>query len=151
MNFEHKFNRYLELKLLESKQKLNTEILKNELNSLFRELYPIYLIAKPKTGTNSNITFEQWILKEKSQHDEINNLLLEADKLLDNDISKSKKSNTWTIIFWIVTVLCILQYLFIALPRLSQTENVGLAYYIGSLIPNALIILLFWYIKNKKK
>lgn len=59
------------------------------------------------------------------------------------------KNSTWTVVFWIVTILCILQYLFIALPKLTQNPNANGAYYFGSLLPNAIIILIFWLIKRK--
>lgn len=59
-----------------------------------------------------------------------------------------KKNSTWTIIFWIVTILCILQFLFIRLPQIMETPNITGSYILGSLISNALIILVFWLIKN---
>ncbi|TWP23170.1 hypothetical protein ETU10_08730 [Apibacter muscae] len=64
---------------------------------------------------------------------------------------KNNKNSTWTIVFWIVTIICILQYLFIALPRLTETPNVTGAYYFGSLLPNSVIIFIFWLIKTKAK
>jgi len=62
----------------------------------------------------------------------------------------NKQDNGWTLTFWIVTVLCIIQYLFITLPRISQTANVGVGFYLGSLLPNAIIILIFWRLKKKR-
>lgn len=62
---------------------------------------------------------------------------------------KNNKTSTWTIVFWIVTTLCILQYMFLALPRLTQNPNATGVYYLGSLLPNAIIIFIFWLIKRK--
>lgn len=62
---------------------------------------------------------------------------------------KINKNSTWIVVFWIVTILCIFQYLFMALPRLSQNPNTTGSYYLGSLIPNAIIIFIFWLIKRK--
>lgn len=61
----------------------------------------------------------------------------------------NNKNSTWTVIFWAVTTLCVLQYLFMTLPRLSQIPNATGAYYFGSLVPNAIIIFIFWIIKQK--
>lgn len=61
-----------------------------------------------------------------------------------------KKSSTWTTIFWVVTILCILQYVFMTIPRISSNpNNANGAYILGSLLPNALIIFIFWLIKRK--
>jgi len=62
-----------------------------------------------------------------------------------------KKSSTWTTIFWIVVIICALQYVFMTVPRIMQTSNVTGTYILGSLIPNALIILVFWLIKRKSE
>ncbi|MDR6406107.1 preprotein translocase subunit YajC [Chryseobacterium ginsenosidimutans] len=62
-----------------------------------------------------------------------------------------KKSSTWKTVFWIVTILCILQFLFIRLPQIRETPNVTGTYILGSLIPNGLIILIFWFIKRKSE
>ena len=58
-----------------------------------------------------------------------------------------KKNSIWTFVFWIVVVICVLQYIFMSLPRVSENPNPG--YVIGSLIPNAIIIFIFWLIKRK--
>ncbi len=59
------------------------------------------------------------------------------------------KSNIWTNVFYVVVVLCVLQYIFLALPIISKEENVGLGFYLGSLLPNTIIIFIFWLIKSK--
>ncbi len=57
------------------------------------------------------------------------------------------KNSIWTSVFWIVVVICVLQYAFMSLPMVS--ENPDPAYVFGSLIPNGIIIFIFWLIKRK--
>lgn len=61
---------------------------------------------------------------------------------------ENKRTSIWTVIFWIVTVLCVLQYLLLGLPKLSQNPNATGAYYLGGMLPNTFIILIFWFIKR---
>ncbi len=63
----------------------------------------------------------------------------------------NKKSTVWTTVFWIVLVLCILQYLFMTLPNITKVEGGGLGLFIGSLLPNSIIVLIFWFIKNRSE
>lgn len=58
-----------------------------------------------------------------------------------------KKNSIWTSVFWIVVILCILQYIFMSLPLVS--ENPHPAYIMGSMLPNGIIIFIFWLIKRK--
>ena len=60
-----------------------------------------------------------------------------------------KKNSTWTIVFWIVTALALLQFVFFRLPQIQDDPNADGAYVFGSIIPNAIIILIFWLIKRK--
>ena len=62
---------------------------------------------------------------------------------------ENRKNKTWVIVFWIVTTICILQYLFIALPTISRIPNVSGAFYFGSLLPNLIIVFIFWLIKRR--
>ncbi len=59
-----------------------------------------------------------------------------------------KEHKGWTVTFWIVTIICIMQYLLLVFPRLSKIDNIGAGVIIGSLIPNLIIILIFGLIKR---
>ena len=59
-----------------------------------------------------------------------------------------KEHKGWTVTFWIVTIICIMHYLLMVFPRVSNMENVGAGVIIGSLIPNLIIILIFGLIKK---
>ena len=61
----------------------------------------------------------------------------------------NKKNSKWTIVFWLVTGLAILQYIFIMVPRIQDNPDADGAYILGSIIPNAIIIFIFWMIKRK--
>jgi hypothetical protein len=64
---------------------------------------------------------------------------------------KQEKSTVWTTIFYVVLIICILQYLFFALPRIANSPNAGFAMLLGSLLPNSIIVLIFWFIKSKSE
>lgn len=61
------------------------------------------------------------------------------------------KTTTWTIVFWIVLVLCSMQYLFLTLPNITKVEGGGLGLFIGSITPNSIIVLIFWFIKKRSE
>lgn len=58
-----------------------------------------------------------------------------------------KRKLIWSAVFRIVVVVCILQYIFMSMPRVL--ENPHPAYIIGSILPNGIIIFIFWLIKRK--
>lgn len=59
------------------------------------------------------------------------------------------KTTVWTNVFYVVLAICILQYVFLTIPVISKTENVGIGFYLGSLVPNAFIVFIFWIIKSR--
>ena len=62
-----------------------------------------------------------------------------------------QKTTIWTTVFWIMTALAVLHYLFFVLSKIQDNPNADGAYILGSLIPNALIVLIFWLIKRKSE
>jgi len=62
-----------------------------------------------------------------------------------------KKTTIWSSVFYVVTIICILQYAFIALPIISKTKNVGIGFFLGSLVPNLILVLIFWNIKIRSE
>lgn len=62
----------------------------------------------------------------------------------------TKTNKFLTGLFYVVLVICLLQYFFLTLPSILQS-NLGLGGLIGSTIPNTIIVLVFYYIQKPKK